>query len=76
MTDAPVSADLSTDDHHHDTTGEATPLGIALFFALLIVIIAAITWGFITFGPWVLGVTAVATVPVIYIVLLLLTTGR
>jgi len=57
--------------HHED--GVASPRGVLLF---LLVVIAAIVYGMFAIGPWVLGVSALATVPVIYVVLILLTTGK
>lgn len=60
--------------HHED--GVASTRGVVLFLLFVLVAIAAIIYGMFAIGPWVLGVTALATVPVIYVVLILLTTGK
>jgi len=59
---------------HED--GVATTRGVVLFLLFVLVVIAAIVYGMFAIGPWVLGLTALATVPVIYVVLILLTTGK
>jgi|GEM_PF-3141744 hypothetical protein len=79
MTDAVIDTSISIDTHdHHDhhEDGIATPRGVALFLLFVVVVIAAVIYGMFAIGPWVLGVTAVATVPLIYIVLLILTVGK
>ncbi|AJE47890.1 hypothetical protein [Celeribacter indicus] len=81
MTDATAAA-LPLSDHddndrgHAGTTGEATPRGVAMVLLAVVAVIAALVYGAFAIGPWVLGVTALATVPVIYVVLILLTTGH
>ncbi|NIY78355.1 MAG: hypothetical protein HWE33_06995 [Rhodobacteraceae bacterium] len=76
MTDATLDLASSHDAHDHHEDGIATPRGVALFLLVVVAILAAVVYGAFTVGPWVLGVTAVATVPVIYLVLILLTMGR
>ncbi|WP_321364109.1 hypothetical protein [uncultured Celeribacter sp.] len=76
MTDATLDISLSHDSHDHHEDGIATPRGVALFLLVVVAVLAAVIYGMFAIGPWVLGVTAVATVPVIYLVLILLTMGR
>lgn len=56
--------------------GVATSLGVAVFFLVLLLVVAILGVLIYTFGLWVLGITAVALVPVIFIGLLLLTIGH
>lgn len=76
MTDATTNTSASTESHDHHDEGLATTRGVALFLLLVVVVIAAVIYGMFAIGPWVLGVTAVATVPLIYIALLVLTVGK
>lgn len=76
MTDATLDITPSHDAHDLHEGGEATPRGVALFLLVVVAVLAAVIYGAFAIGPWVLGVTAVATVPVIYLVLILLTMGR
>jgi hypothetical protein len=76
MTDAAIDTTISIDTHDHHEDGIASTRGVVLFLLFVVVVIAAVIYGMFAIGPWVLGVTAVATVPLIYIVLLILTVGK
>nr|WP_319246751.1 hypothetical protein [uncultured Celeribacter sp.] len=76
MTDATATSLSHDTNHDSHEAGIATARGVALFLLVVAAVIAAVVYGAFTVGPWVLGVTAVATVPVIYVVLILLTMGR
>lgn len=76
MTDAALDTPNAIDTHDHHEEGLATTRGVVLFLLFVVVVIAAVIYGMFAIGPWVLGVTAVATVPLIYIVLLVLTVGK
>lgn len=60
--------------HHED--GVASTRSVVLFLLFVVVVIAAVIYGMFAIGPWVLGVTALATVPVIYVVMVVLTMGQ
>ncbi|MDO6458696.1 MULTISPECIES: hypothetical protein [Celeribacter] len=68
-------AEAAADHTPHDELIASTR-GVVLFLLAVVVVIAAVIYGMFAIGPWVLGVTAVATVPVIYVVLILLTMGQ
>lgn len=53
-----------------------SPKGVVAVLAVLALFIAAVAVGIATFGWPVLGLTALATVPVIYLCLILLTVGK
>ncbi|WP_417257663.1 hypothetical protein [Celeribacter sp.] len=69
MTVAPTQSE----DHHEEDA--ISPKGVALTILFIVVVLAAVIAGSFLIGPWVLGLTALAFVPVIYIVLFLLTIG-
>ncbi|AVW91501.1 hypothetical protein [Celeribacter baekdonensis] len=70
-----ATADQATSKSHHED-GVASTRGVVLFLLAVLVVIAAVIFGMFAIGPWVLGVTALATVPVIYIVMVVLTMGQ
>lgn len=76
MTDIPLAADAPIASETHTSEPEATPFGVAVFLLTVVVVLAALVYGAFAIGPWVLGVTAVALVPVIFAVLLLITVGK
>ncbi|SFJ16570.1 hypothetical protein [Celeribacter neptunius] len=76
MTDATFASTAAVESHDHHEDGIATPRGVALFLLFVVAALSAVAYGVFTIGPWVLGLTALAFVPVIYLTLILLTTGR
>ncbi|WP_417249829.1 hypothetical protein [Celeribacter sp.] len=66
--EAPVDA--------HDEEASISPKGVAAVLAVIVLVIAAVAVGIATFGWPVLGLTALAAVPVIYLCLILLTVGK
>ncbi|WP_417243134.1 hypothetical protein [Celeribacter sp.] len=73
MTDAPLDPALSTD--HHAEEDLISPKGVVLTLLFITVVLALVIAGSFLIGPWVLGLTALAFVPVIYIIMFLLTIG-
>lgn len=73
MSDAILDQSAS---HSHDEEGVASTRGVVLFLLCVVVVIAAVIFGMFAIGPWVLGLTALATVPVIYVVMIVLTMGQ
>ncbi|MEN8836972.1 MAG: hypothetical protein ABF243_09835 [Celeribacter marinus] len=70
-----VTAQTIDTDHDH-SEASISPKGVALTLLFIVACLAAVGFGVVAFGPWVLGLTALAFVPVIYIVLILLTIGK
>lgn len=53
-----------------------SPRAVALFCLAVVAAIALVLYGMVAIGPWVLGLTALAAVPVIFVALLLITVGK
>lgn len=69
----PVAAQNEQAAHDNETI---SPKGVALILAVVAAFLAAVGAGVATFGLPVLGLTALAAVPVIYVALILLTVGK
>ena len=66
----------SSTPQSHPSEPSLGPRGTAIFILAVLVIIAALVYGAFMIGPWIIGITALATVPVIYVVLILISVGR
>ncbi|MCA0043117.1 hypothetical protein [Celeribacter litoreus] len=78
MTDATFAANLATDshDHSHSEEGVASTGAVVLFLLFVVAVLGGLGYAAFAIGPWVIGVTAVALVPFIFVALILLTVGR
>lgn len=76
MTDMTANPAAVVESHDHHDEGGATVMGVVSFLLAVVALIAAVIYGMFAIGLWVLGITALATVPVIYVALILLTTGK
>lgn len=74
MTDTTLTSSQPTAPLTED--GVATPRGVAAFLGTVVAVLAGLAYAVLSFGPWVLGITALATVPVIFLALILLTRGK
>jgi hypothetical protein len=64
-----------TDTEDHDEKNIATPRQVAMTLAIIVILVAAIAGAIALFGWQILGLVALACVPIVFICLILLTIG-
>lgn len=73
---AGVTPDLIVPQGHADTPNDRTWAANTFLLLIVAVVIAALAIATATWGPVALAMTALATVPVVFVVLFLITLGK